>query len=112
MMNEEQYLKYIEKMVLESLDVQFNQMVANKSVLDRDNKNTIATLFANPSFLTSVVHNLRDWSYTQAEKNNFERTPNMASFFLSPIVVRNYTMQYVNYLTQMSKQVQENQQTR
>ena len=112
MMTDEQYYKYIEKMVMQSLDVQFDNLLANKDELSKENKNTIATLIANSALLGGIICNLRDWSYQQAEKNNFEKTPKMASFFLSPIVIRNYTMQYVNYLTQGKKQIQENVQTR
>lgn len=112
MMNEQQYFEYIKKMVIESLDVQYDEIISNKSELEQEDKYIIITLLANPPLINNIVYNLNIWSYNQAELNNFQKTPRMASYFLSHAIVRQYTLQYVKMLNQQKPQDEYNQQTR
>ena len=56
MMNEQQYFEYIKKLVLESLDVQYSQIVSNKSELEQEDKYTIVTLLANTPLINNIVY--------------------------------------------------------
>jgi len=112
MMNEQQYFEYIKKLVLESLDVQYDEIVSNKSELEQEDKYTIVTLLANTPLINNIVYNLKIWSYNQAALSQYAQTPRMASFFLSHAIVRQYTLQYVKMLTQQKQQNLYNQQAR
>jgi len=102
MMTDQQYLKYIKSMILNSLERQYDQ-------LDSSNKNTINTLLANSALLDYVAVYLRDWSYQQA-KNDISKK--ISIFFLTSTIIEKYIIQYVNSLTQESKQIQKIKHTR
>lgn len=108
-MSEQQYTSEIKSMILSSLKTEYPATDQNKIALEKYASDAVIKLLQNEILFNEIAEQIKNYSYYQAENANRPKRPEIAKGFLNKIVLRDFT---VGYIQKYEMKIENHQQTR